>query len=55
VIKFRNVKGAGHLAYMGEKRNLYRIFVGKHEGKKQVGTPSCRYEDKKRRDVKEIG
>jgi hypothetical protein len=54
VIKLRNVKGAGHLAHMVEKRNLYRIVVGKHEGKKQVGIPSCSYEDNKRIDVKEI-
>ena len=34
---------------------LYMIVVGKHEEKKQVGTPSCRYEGNKRRNVKEIG
>jgi hypothetical protein len=40
---------------MGEKRNLYRIVVGKYEGKKQVGTPSCRCESNTRIDVKEMG
>jgi hypothetical protein len=40
---------------MGEKINLYRIVVGKHEGKKQVGTPSCRCEGHTRIDVNEMG
>jgi hypothetical protein len=30
---------------MGEKRNLYRIFVGKPEGKRQLGRPRSRWED----------
>jgi len=55
VIKLRKVKGAGYLVHIGEKRNLYRIVVEKHEGKKQVGKPSCRYEGNKRIDVKDMG
>jgi hypothetical protein len=38
VIKLRTIKGSGNLAHMGEKRNLYRIAVGKRKGKKQIGT-----------------
>jgi hypothetical protein len=30
---------------MGERRGLYRILVGKPEGKKPLGRPSCRWED----------
>jgi hypothetical protein len=30
---------------MGEKRNAYRILVGKPEGKRQLGRPRCRWVD----------
>jgi hypothetical protein len=33
IIKSRRMKWAGHVARMGEKRNAYRILVGKPEGK----------------------
>jgi hypothetical protein len=33
-IKSRRMRWAGHVARMGEGRNLYRILVGKPEGKK---------------------
>jgi hypothetical protein len=33
MIKSRTVRWAGHLAQMEEKRNAYRIFVGKIDGK----------------------
>jgi hypothetical protein len=42
VIKFRNIKGAGYVAHIGEKRNLYRVVVGKRQGKRQVGISSRR-------------
>jgi hypothetical protein len=29
IIKLRRMKWAGHAARMGEKRNVYRLFVGK--------------------------
>jgi hypothetical protein len=34
---------AGHVARIGEKRNAYRILVGKSEGKKPMGTPRRRW------------
>jgi hypothetical protein len=33
MIKLRRTRWAGHIARMGEKRNAYRILVGKPEGK----------------------
>jgi hypothetical protein len=39
----------------GEKRNAYRILVGKLEGKRQLGRPRRGWEDYIRMDLKEIG
>jgi hypothetical protein len=35
MIKSRRMRWAGHVARMGEKRNAYRILVGKPEGKRR--------------------
>jgi hypothetical protein len=40
---------------MGEKRNTYRILVGKPEGKKQLGRPRRRWVDNIKMDHREIG
>jgi hypothetical protein len=37
VIKSRRMRWAGHVARMGEKKNAYRILVGKPEGKRPLG------------------
>jgi hypothetical protein len=37
MIKSRRIKWAGHVARMGERRNAYRILVGKPEGRRQLG------------------
>jgi hypothetical protein len=37
VVKSRRIRWAGHVARMGEKRGLYRVLVGKHEGKRLIG------------------
>jgi hypothetical protein len=39
---------------MGEKRNAYRILVGKPEGKGPLGRPRHRWEDNIRMDLREI-
>jgi hypothetical protein len=40
---------------MGEKRNVYRLFVGKPEGKRPLGRPKCRWIDNIKMDLLEIG
>jgi hypothetical protein len=39
---------------MGEMRNVYRILVGKPEGKRECGRFRCRWEDNLRMDLREI-
>jgi hypothetical protein len=45
IIKSRMMRWAGHVAWMGEKRNTYRLLVGKPEGKRPLGRPRCRWVD----------
>jgi hypothetical protein len=45
LIKSRRIRWAGHVARMGEKRNAYRILVGKPEGKRSLGRPRRRWVD----------
>jgi hypothetical protein len=40
---------------MGEKRNAYRILVGKPEGKRSLGRPRCRWVDNTKIDLRGIG
>jgi hypothetical protein len=42
IINLRSMKWAGHVARMGEKRNAYRLLVGKPEGKRPLGKPRRR-------------
>jgi hypothetical protein len=45
----------GNVARMGEKRKLYKILVGKPEGKRPVVRPKRWWEDGIRIDLREIG
>jgi hypothetical protein len=40
---------------MGEKRNRYRLLVGKPEGKRPLGRPGCRWVGNIRMDLGEVG
>jgi hypothetical protein len=40
---------------MGEKRNVYRLLVGKPDGKRPLGRPICRWRDNIKMDLLEIG
>jgi hypothetical protein len=54
-IESRRVRWAGHVERMGEGRNVYRVFVGKPEGKRQLGRPRRRREDEIKMDLTEMG
>jgi hypothetical protein len=54
-IKSRRMRWARHVARMGEGRNVYRVLVGKPEGKRPLGRPKRRWEDGIKMDLKEIG
>jgi hypothetical protein len=54
-IKSRRMRCTGHVARMGVERNVYRVLVGKPEGKRPLGRPRCRWEDGFRMDLGEIG
>jgi hypothetical protein len=53
--KSRRMRWAGHVALMGEKRNAYRILVGKPGGKRPLGRPRRRWVDNIKIDLREIG
>jgi hypothetical protein len=55
IIKSRRMRWAGHVARIGEKRNAYRLLVGKPEGKRLLGRPRCRWVDTTRMDLGEVG
>ena len=44
-IKSRRMRWVGHVARMGERRGIYRVLVGKPEGKKPLGRPRRRWEN----------
>jgi hypothetical protein len=46
---------AGHVARLGEKRNAYRILVGKSEGRRPLGRLRHRWVDNIKIDLREIG
>ena len=55
VIKRRRFRWAGHVARMGEKRGLYRVLVGKPEGKRPLGRPRRRWVDNIKMNLQELG
>jgi hypothetical protein len=49
------MRWAGHVAHMGDERKVYKVLVGKPEGKRPLGRPRRRWEDGVRMDLGEIG
>ena len=54
VIKSRRIRWAGHVAGMGEERGVYRVLVGKPEGRRPLGRPRRRWVDNIRTDLHEV-
>jgi hypothetical protein len=55
VIKSRRMRWAGHVARMEEGRGVYRVLLGRPEGKRPLGRPRRRWEDNIKRNLREIG
>jgi hypothetical protein len=55
VTSSRRVRWAGHVASIGQRRDVYRVLVGKPEGKRPLRRPRCRWEDNIKMDLREIG
>jgi hypothetical protein len=55
LIKSKRMRLAGHVARMGEGRGVYRVLVGKREGKRPVGRPRLRWEENIKMDLLEVG
>jgi len=49
------MRWAGLVARMGERRGVYRVLVGKPEGKRPLGRPRRRWEDNIKMDLQEVG
>ena len=48
------MRWAGHVARMGEERGVYRVLLGKLEGRRQLGRPRRRWVDNIRMDLQEV-
>jgi PAS domain-containing protein len=54
-IKERRMRWAGHVARVGEKRNVYRFLVRKPEGRRPLGRPRRRWVHNSKMDLVEVG
>ena len=55
VIKSRKMRRTGQVARIGDERGVYRILVGKPEGKRPLWRPRHRWEDNIKMDLEEVG
>jgi len=51
MIKLRRMRWAGQVVCMGEERGVYRVLVGKPEGRRPLGRPRHRWVDNIRMDL----
>jgi hypothetical protein len=54
-VKSRRMRWAGHVAHMGGERKVYKVLVGKPEGKRPLGRPRRKWGDGIRMGLREIG
>ena len=50
-LRILRMRWAGHVARMGEDRDVHRVLVGKPEGKRPLGRPRRRWEDSIKMDL----
>jgi len=55
VIKWRRMSWVWHVARMGERRGVYRVLVGKSEGKRTLGRSRRSWKDNIKMDLQEVG
>ena len=55
VKKSRRMRWVGHVARMGEERGVYRVLVGKPEGRRPVRRSRRRWVDNIRMDLQKVG
>jgi hypothetical protein len=49
------MRWAGYIARLGEGRGVYRVLVGKREGKRPLGRPRLRWEANIKMDLQGVG
>jgi len=55
MIEWIKMRWAGNVAHVGEKGGVYRVLVGKPEGKRPLRKPSHMWEDNIKIDLQEVG
>jgi hypothetical protein len=55
VIKSKRMLWSGHVTLKEEGRGVYRVLIGRPEGKRPFRRPRCRWEDNIDMDLREIG
>jgi len=55
LIRSRRMRWAGHVARRGEEREVYKVLMGKPEGKRPLGRPRRRWVDNIRMNLQEVG
>jgi len=55
VIKSTGMRWTEHVAWLGERRGVYRVLMGKSQRKRQLGRPRLYWENNIKMDLKEVG
>ena len=55
VIKLKRVRWMEHIVRIGERRGIYKVLLGKPEGKRPLRRPKHRWEDSIKMDLQEVG
>jgi hypothetical protein len=54
VIKSRRIRWVGHVARMAERRGAETVWMGKPEGKRPLGRPTCRWKNNIKMDLQKV-